>query len=643
MKNYMLLILVLSALMACAFDKQKHQRHQLNQPYLKKVYYDGTTDDLLTAGLGLSGLRGPAPEISATPTAKALRQASYYHQFRALNDLTAAGGYGRLYGMKENQKPIAGFEYWSQRKLQAGPLHTVVVQIPDHLNREHPCLVVAPSSGSRNVLGAVGTSGAWALLQGCAVVYTDKGSGTEIALIGDQAYQIDGVVKLRTGDQTGLLSARKLQPASDLHVIQTHAYSQAHPEQFWGEFVLDAAQYALQLLKAERELARKQVHVVAASLSNGGGAVLRAAEKDLVGIIDAVVAGEPQVNLQHTYILQQHKKNETIVSKPLLKIANMMSLMEPCAALDSSLMDAPFKANTLMIQALLINRCQALVAAGLIAGKDVSEQAAAALQKILAMHIEPAALQLSQINTLVGMWSAINHTYSNSYLQKTAQDNLCQSAMSAFTSTGEPRPLTVTEVNNMFALSNGIAPSNGVELAHTNAENEVQSRMILAADFGLSSQLCFADLRHTSAMQTALQKIMAQPHKNKLPTIILHGQDDGTVAVNHTSRAYYHRNQSADHQNTSLKYYEIQNAQHFDAFLAYPGFKEKYVPMHPYFEQAMEMMLNHLRHGSSLPPSQVIPTQPRGQNNDLEALHVPVIRQQAEKTITLSNNQLVIQ
>lgn len=643
MKKSITVLVIFNFLLACSSVTEKQTAVASTPEYQKKVYYDGVTDDLLTAGLGLPGLRGNAPDLSAEPTAGELRKASYYHQFKALNDLTEAGGYGRLYGFNEDQKPIAGTEYWAQRNIKAGPLHTVVVQIPEIMNPNQPCLVVAPSSGSRNVLGSVGTSGSWALLHGCAVVYTDKGTGTEIALSNGNTYQIDGVVVPNSASENELKSKHELQASSPLHVVQKHPYSQENPEKYWGEFVLDAAQYGLSLLNTEYNLTREQIHVIAASLSNGGGAVLRAAEKDSYGIIDAVVAAEPQVNVKHEFELIQGQQTNEITSLPLLSISTMLSLYEPCAALHQSLQDAPFKANTIMIQPLLVQRCQALADAGLVAGEDTNAQAADALKKIKSIHIEQAALQLSQLNTLAGMWAAINHTYANSYLQKTADNNLCQSAMSAFNATGKPRALSDAEITNMFAQSNGIAPSNGVELGYTNDENEVQSRMILAPNYGLSSQLCFYQLSQSVEMKKALQNVISEPHKNQVPTVILHGQADGTVAVNHSSRAYYHSNQTAKVPNKNLHYYEIKHVQHFDAFLTYPGFKEKFVPMHPYFEQAMNMMLNHLRTGNSLAPSQVVETKSRGQESDLLSEHIPAITRQPDQRIKVVNNQLVIQ
>ncbi|HYF60957.1 MAG TPA: 3-hydroxybutyrate oligomer hydrolase family protein, partial [Burkholderiaceae bacterium] len=60
--------------------------------------YDGNTDDLLTAGLGKTGLASATPpSTSATPTAAELRRLAIYNNYRALVDMTTAGGYGVFY------------------------------------------------------------------------------------------------------------------------------------------------------------------------------------------------------------------------------------------------------------------------------------------------------------------------------------------------------------------------------------------------------------------------------------------------------------------------------------------------------------------------------------------------------------------
>src|SRR5215207_11390366 len=54
----------------------------------------------------------------------------------------------------------------------------MMVQVPDSFDPSNGCIVTAPSSGSRGVYGAIATAGEWGLKRGCAVAYTDKGSGT---------------------------------------------------------------------------------------------------------------------------------------------------------------------------------------------------------------------------------------------------------------------------------------------------------------------------------------------------------------------------------------------------------------------------------------------------------------------------------
>ncbi len=635
-------------LLSCSNNSNRTPPQNSPVEVLKTVYYEGVDDDLLTAGLGLVGLRSTAPALPELASAAELRQASYYHQFKALNDLSTDGGFGTFYGFNASQEPIAGYEYWSQRSVAVDVFHTVVLQLPDNFKAAKACLVVAPSSGSRNVLGAVGTSGSWALIHGCAVVYTDKGTGTQVASEDKFEYQIDGMIDTgKDPSKDHLHEATKLISASAKHVVQKHPYSQVNPEQYWGEFVIDAAQYGLALLRQEKGLTRDNIKVIAASVSNGGGAVLRAAEINHNGLIDAVVAAEPQINLNHQYKVKNANGVQTISVKTLIELSMNMSLYEPCAALHESLNDAPFKMNTVMIQGLQQSRCAALHQSGYIQATDLTGQISESLNKIKQLKIEPSALQLAPLNTLANMWGAINHTYSNSYLKKSARDNLCQSAMSAFTPQGLPRALSAVEKSSMFAISNGIAPSNGVELAYTNNNNEVQSRMVLAADFGLESQSCFYQLLSDSKMQSALDMIKAQTEDNQVPTIILHGQADGTVAINHASRAYFHRNQSSETVNQSMRYYEIENTQHFDAFLAYPGFNQQFVPMHPYFEQALELMYDHLFSAQALPLSQLIKTQPRGLQSGtvpaLNQLHIPRINQQVMHQITVNQQQLEVE
>src|SRR5215468_7602194 len=88
---------------------------------IARTSYDGSSDDLLTAGLGKSGLAGTPPAVAdpAKPTAAELRRLAIYNNYRALLDLDAKGGYGTLYGPNVDSRgqptagegKIAGVEY----------------------------------------------------------------------------------------------------------------------------------------------------------------------------------------------------------------------------------------------------------------------------------------------------------------------------------------------------------------------------------------------------------------------------------------------------------------------------------------------------------------------------------------------------
>src|SRR4051794_16772491 len=153
------------------------------------THYDGVTNDLLTAGLGKTGLGSPVPPGFAdplNPTAEELRRLAIYNNYRALVDPTPGGGYGTLYGpnvkadgtVTADEGKIPGDEYITFEKGGDGKRVTMMVQVPDTFDPNNGCIVTAPSSGSRGVYGAIATAGEWGLKRGCAVAYTDKGSGT---------------------------------------------------------------------------------------------------------------------------------------------------------------------------------------------------------------------------------------------------------------------------------------------------------------------------------------------------------------------------------------------------------------------------------------------------------------------------------
>src|SRR5471032_2639071 len=291
--------------------------------------YDGTTDDLLTAGLGKDGLASATPPAianSASPSAAELRRLAIYSNYRALVDMSANGGYGRFWGPNVDlngndtlgEWMIAGKEYLAFADDGSGTLNvSLLVQIPASFNPDQPCIVTATSSGSRGVYGAISAAGEWGLKRGCAVAYTDKGSGNGAhELATNRVTLIDGTLQdasaagkasLFTANLSGSALTSFNSRFPNRYAFK-HAHSQQNPEQDWGKNTLQAIQFAYWALNDSYgalngstrtvRYTAGSITTIAASVSNGGGASLAAAEQDTSGLITAVVVGEPQINLR---------------------------------------------------------------------------------------------------------------------------------------------------------------------------------------------------------------------------------------------------------------------------------------------------------------------------------------------------------
>ena len=98
---------------------------------------------------------------------------------------------------------MPGREFSAFAKLAgATQPHRVLVQLPDAFDAGKRCVVVAASSGSRGIYGAIAVAGAWGLPRGCAVAYTDKGAGTDyFDLDAGQGVAADGT--LASADAAG--------------------------------------------------------------------------------------------------------------------------------------------------------------------------------------------------------------------------------------------------------------------------------------------------------------------------------------------------------------------------------------------------------------------------------------------------------
>ena len=622
--------------------------------------FDGVTDDLLTAGLGWDGLGGAAPTVSATPTAAELRRLAIYTNYRALVDITSGGGYGRLYGPNvalngtadttAGAGKVAGSEHIVQ---VAGTgigfaAATLMVQIPATFNPASACVVTATSSGSRGVYGAISAAGEWGLKRGCAVAYTDKGTGSgahelatnNVILSNGQVASavVAGASSQFTANLTDAERTAYLQNNPNRYAYK-HAHSQQNPERDWGRYTLLAIEFALERLGAEfpgTSFNAANTLVIADSASNGGGASLAAAEQDVNGLIDGVVVGEPAVNLQIPAAGINVQRGTTLypvtaVGRPLYDYMTLANLLQPCAAFAATATDSPLRA--LIPTQNAQNRCGALASAGYIVGADFQTQANNALAQLRAAGYEPESDLLHASHWGLQATPAVAVTYANAYARAGVAENLCDFSFATLSATSEPAAPATSPLTTIFGVGNGVPPTGSptIGLVYNAAQGGPIVHTVANGDFGYAGAHCLRQLWTTQSanamrVQQGVNEARLTGNLRGKPAIILHGRSDALVPVNHTSRPYFGLNQLNDAA-SRLSYIEVLNAQHFDAFLGLGGYNTAFVPLHYYTQQALDLMWNHLRNNAPLPPSQVVRAVPRGPGApDLTvATHLPTI------------------
>ncbi|KVN24494.1 D-(-)-3-hydroxybutyrate oligomer hydrolase [Burkholderia pyrrocinia] len=618
---------------------------------VRTTAYDGTSDDLLTAGLGKTGLASAtAPGFAnpSRPTAAELRRLAIWSNYRALVDMSANGGYGRFWGPNVDldgndtlgEGRIAGTEYLAYSDDGSGRKNvTLLVQVPAGFDPSQPCIVTATSSGSRGVYGAISAAGEWGLKRGCAVAYNDKGGGNGAHELGsDTITLIDGTLanavlagnaSLFTANvSSGELATFNAQFPN--RYAFKHAHSQQNPEQDWGRVTLQAVEFAYwalneqfaPLIDGKRHGVRYRpgdITTIAASVSNGGGAALAAAEQDTRNWITAVVVGEPQVNvrLAPNAVVRQGGAPVPSFGRPLADYATLANLLQPCAAASATLAGAPYLSAlpSGVTQSIRTQRCATLAAAGLVAGADLQSQAADALAQL---H---AAGYLADSDLLQApMWDsqaipAIAVTYANAYTRSRVVDNLCNFSFATTSAgSGAVAPPAASPMTSVFGAGNGVPPTNGISLVfNTGAATGVDHRLA-TPDASFAGALCLRQLWVNGMLNLPanVDAVRVNANLQGKPAIIVHGRSDALVPVNHASRAYVAQNSISEGSRSQLAFYEVTNGQHFDAFLPVAGFDTRYVPVHYYDLQALNLMWRHLKNGAALPPSQVIRTVPRG-------------------------------
>jgi len=649
--------LVLAGMSACSLDDEPFEVN-VKPNYVgtvKATRYDGTGDDLLTAGLGRTGLGSAvAPTVSATPTAAELRRLAIHTNYRALVDMTTAGGYGVFYGPNvdvngvagSGEGRIAGLEAMAYSDDGTGQRNVVLmVQVPDHFNPQAPCIVTATSSGSRGIYGGIST-GEWGLKRGCAVAYTDKGTGAAPHdLAADTVPLIDGTrspaatagTSAHVNAGLGATDLAAFNAATPNRFAFKHAHSRRNPEKDWGLFTLQAVEFAFWFLNEtygpalsggghEVVIRPANTLVIASSISNGGGAAIAAAELDKTGLIDGVAVAEPAVELPANPGVSVVRGTHTYAThgKTLYDFTSYANLFQSCAALSPQVAAAPGVA--FVVAAFAANRCASLKAKGLLSAETTTAQADEALQKLRDYGWEAEAAILHASHAAFEVAPAVTVTFANAHARASVKDHLCGYSYGSTTAQGLPNALAAG-LPTMAAVGNGVPPSSGVQLINNLSVGGALrdlfsfSPSTIKQDFNLDGALCLRNLLtgtdlQAKALQNGLDETRRTGNLGGKPALIVHGRSDALLPVSHTSRPYTALNKKVEGAASKLSYIEVLNAQHFDGFIGLPavlpGYDTRYVPLHLYLNRALDAMWAHLKNGTALPASQVVRTVPRG-------------------------------
>src|SRR5450830_1865942 len=640
-----------------------HAPEQLNQipSYLGTITrtdYDGRSNDLLTAGLGKTGLAAGTPAYvdPEQPTALELRRNAIYSNYRAVLDISANSGYGSLYGpnvdaqgkVGSGEGLIAGSEYLAYADDGTGRKNvTLMVQIPNSFDPQRACIVTGTSSGSRGMYGAIGSSGEWGLKNGCAVAYADKGSGTGLYVFEDDS------VNLQNGLRAGRVAAGKQANfAPDLsdadrsafastypnRVAFKHAHSQQNPEKDWGKVTLQAVEFAFYVLNERYgvqtgdgsartvRLTPANTLTIASSISNGAGSALLAAEQDTRGLIDAVAATEPQIqpNKATGYTIRQGTVDVPAQGKALLDYSSYAALYQPCIAGSAG-------------------RCASLVQKGLLSGTDLVARQNNAKARLKAYGWTADAEPLQAAHALTNVLVAV--TYVNAYGKFSVTDKVCGFNWApSDPTTGDPLAFTAAQKAASFAAQNGIVgtPIYEDSVGGAKAYSFGVSPSTGINDQALDGFLCLrslatgidavtggalsGDLAAQSArVRAGMAEVQATGNLRGKPAVIVSGRSDALIPVNHASRAYVGLNASVEGASSKLRYIEVTNANHLDSFTnALPTLV---VPLHIYLFRALDAVYANLKNSATaLPPSQLVRTQTRGDASvPITVQNVPLI------------------
>lgn len=476
-------------------------------------------------------------------------------------------------------------------------------------------------------------------------------------------------------------------------IAHKHAHSQQNPEADWGKNVLEAIEFAYYILNLEenfgevsgegslKTITPENTIVIAAGISNGGGSALLAAERDSQGLIDAVVASEPNINprklpdAEGFSIVRGGKiYPHSVYGKTLFDSATFCNIYQPCASAGTMLAlgvdPAKGTPEKNSFPAGMPGRCAALRWAGLLASDTLAEQIAESQKLLNDYGILESANTMAHIYNAFFAYGAMAVLYGNSYGRFSVADNLCGYSYACSVDNNPPSPKSKANLASDFFLNSGIPPSNGTNIINNKGNNGGGINFRYSVDENnnfdeyLEGALCLRklatgttgvtldfgvplsgkELDNFHRVRVGIEEILASGNLQGKPAIIVHGRDDALIHVNFHSRSYYGLNQKVEGDKSNLVYVEVKNAHHLDSVNQAFDMDSK-IPLFYYFQQALDLVYDRLKNGASLPKSQVVSTVPleiTGGDKLTPEKNLPDLKSEVVNEITFTDDVLNI-
>ena len=610
-------------------------------------FYDADENDLVTAGYGFSALSGgkipvELEKLDDNLSTETLRK---YKLNRAID---RRSGEGYFYGFRFSDLTplfdgkIAGTEVLAYLAYGDEKV-TFLLQVPLDFDVKKPCVVAVPTMDFEGVYNAkdLQIRGLWGLKHNCAVVYNDKGLGNFLfEMDSKRGYLVNGkTAQFYQGqDDNGMMFVPETSASSKVkpyRYASKMSHSKQNSEAKWGEYVLNSIEFALYQLNDMFSPTREVIIVpdnttiLVYGASDGGGAALKAGEFDKNNIIDGIVAVNPQiqVNPNLASLAIQHGDNEQqpLQVKPFIEYSTYAGLYIPCAAYSLKKVDVNYTMPYLDKFYYAENRCNALKAQNLLTKETTEAQSQEALDKLYQAGWSSAMVAQLPYYYFMRL-PQLPYQYISAYGRFGVDESLCDFSIASVNqeflyNRGTVEPLDKVKFSSLWINNTGLLPVQldrdnvAIDLVNDADPNGPRRNFYSQSvngnniDYNLAGEQCLIRMISSQRVQRGLAESYATGQLNQTKAIVVQGQLDVVHLPDYSSRAYVALNSFQEGSLSNLRYLEVENAGYWDGSLP---FDNRLVAIDYYGEKAMDMLWANITKKASLPDSQIIKTQARG-------------------------------